>query len=61
MTVTTGGRVTRSLLVALVLEVDVEAREQLAVLVLRADDLDVEAEVLAEQLQRLVADTTGSP
>src|SRR6266508_3651830 len=40
-------------------EVDVEAGEQLAVLVLGADDLHLEAEVLAEQQQGLVGARLG--
>ena len=47
------------LLVDVGVEVDVEPREQLAVLVLGADDLHVEAEVLAEQQQRLVGARLG--
>ena len=49
----------QALLVDLGVEVDVEPREQLAVLVLGADDLHVEAEVLAEQQQRLVGARLG--
>ena len=45
--------------VDVLVEVDVEPREQLAVLFLRADDLHVEAEVLAEQQQRLVGARLG--
>ena len=47
-------------LVALVLAVgEVEGLEQLAVLVLRADDLDDVVHLAAEQLERLVADRLG--
>ena len=57
MTVTTGGRDDQSLLVALlVTEGEVEGLEQLAVLVLGADDLDDPADLGTEQLQRLVVD-----
>ena len=58
MTVTTGGRADPVVLVValLVAEGEVEGVEQLAVLVLRADDLDRVAELGTEQLQRLVAD-----
>ncbi len=44
----------QALLVDVLVEVDVEPGEQLPVLLLRADDLHVEAEVLAEQQQRVV-------
>jgi hypothetical protein len=54
MTVTTGGRATRRSSDDVGIEVDVEPGEQLAVLVLGADDLHLEAEVLTEQQQRLV-------
>ena len=48
------------LLAALVLaELDVEALQQLAVLVLGRDDLDVVVELGAEHLQRVVADRLG--
>ena len=51
MTVTTGGRATEVVLVALVLtELEVEGLEQLAVLVLGRDDLDDVVELLTEQL-----------
>ena len=47
-------------LVALVLtELEVEGLEQLAVLVLRGDDLHDVVELLAEQLERLVVDRLG--
>ena len=60
MTVTTGGRATRSSSLALVLaELDVERLEQLAVLLLGGDDLDVVVQLGAEQLQRLVVDRLG--
>ena len=48
------------LLAALVLaELDVEGLEQLAVLLLRADDLDDVVHLVGEQLQRLVGDGLG--
>ena len=51
---------TRSLLVVLgAAELDVERLEQLAVLVLRRDDLDDVVELLAEQLEGLVVDRLG--
>ena len=57
MTVTTGGRDVPVALVALfVAEGEVEVLEQLAVLVLGADDLDDPADLGTEQLQRLVVD-----
>ncbi len=60
MTVTTGGRVSQIVLVALVLAVgEVEGLQQLAVLVLGGHDLDDVVHLAAEQLERLVADRLG--
>ncbi len=59
MTVTTGARVTNRSSSIVRVEVDVEPREQLAVLLFARDDLDVEAEVLAEQQQGVVGTRLG--
>ena len=60
MTVTTGGRITRSdSSPSSLAELEVEGLEQLAVLVLGRDDLDDVVELLADQLERLVVDRLG--